>query len=170
MLTQILQGRSACAKVRSAFSPKAIISFSTFLRRESLSRSQHVRAADLVPRFVRNRPVLRNLHFRKPSKAVVHQTHRVAQRFAVFQRCCVQKRDRYASQPARSPTNLPAGRRLCVVRVIRRTAEREENRRVENDDRVQPRKHAAVDAGAYVFPQEHALLPTLCISFHVTVT
>ena len=170
MLTQILQGRSACAKVRSAFSPKAIISFSTFLRREFTPRSKHVRAADLVPRLVRDRPRLRNLHLRKPSEAVVHQTHRIAQRLAVFQRCCVEKRDRCASHPALSLTDLSAGRRLRVVGVIRRAAQREENRRVENEDRVQARKHAAVDAGAYVLPKQHVLLPTLCMSFHVTVT
>lgn len=68
------------------------------------------------------------------------------------------------------PTDLSSWRGLCVVRVIRRTAKREQNRWVEDNNRVQPRKHVAIDAGTCVFTSESALLPTLCMSFQVTVT
>lgn len=59
-----------------------------------------------------------------------------------------------AAYACRSPTDFPAGRSLRVIRIVCHAAEREQNRRVKNNDRVQSRKHVAVDARASVLNEE----------------
>ena len=65
----------------------------------------------------------------------------------------------YASLPPHIATDLPVRQRVGVVRVVRHAAQREQNRRVEADDRVQPGEHVPVEAVVYASP--HAAPPTL---------
>ena len=86
--------------------------------------------------------------FGNPSKAVVHQRDRGAERSYVHHGAGVQEGDGYASSRAISRTDLAVREGGSVVGIIGRAIQSEENGRIVFDDGIQTREGVSGDAGS----------------------